>query len=412
MSSKRKWDQPAHGEEDKDTPTKVARTEESKTASDAAAAAAAIAAKIAAQFANGAGALKDLHDGEFIHDIDINDVRNRYLLTKGSTQDQIHEETGASVSTKGVWYPDRSKATEKDPPLYIRISAHTKESLQQAIDKINELIAIDMGSLVENKNDRQRARAISLFLELVCIDMSQRKWPEEKLPVGLESIRNFNVRAKVVGPSGSFVKYIQAETSTRVQIKGIGSGFVDQETGQEEPVPLYIHITGPEEGQVARAKVLTEDLLLVVRQEHAKVAVIVHQQQMELHQAQAQYAAYSAMSQGYAPPPAGGAPPPPPGDAPPPPPAGTPAGDAAAQYAAAPPAPTDTEAYAAYWAAYGYDVNSKEFKDWQASQQQQYAQYYAQQGYNPATYGDGVMAASSTPAPPPSDAAPPPPPPS
>ena len=33
--------------------------------------------------------------------------------------------------------------------------------------------------------------------------VSQRKWPEEKLPVGLESIRNFNVRAKVVGPSVS-----------------------------------------------------------------------------------------------------------------------------------------------------------------------------------------------------------------
>ena len=47
MSSKRKWDQQAHGEEDKETPTKVPRTEESKTASDAAAAAAAIAAKIA-----------------------------------------------------------------------------------------------------------------------------------------------------------------------------------------------------------------------------------------------------------------------------------------------------------------------------------------------------------------------------
>jgi len=28
---------------------------------------------------------------------------------------------------------------------------------------------------------------------------------------------------------GSFVKYIQAETSTRVQIKGLGSGFIDQE---------------------------------------------------------------------------------------------------------------------------------------------------------------------------------------
>jgi hypothetical protein len=32
-------------------------------------------------------------------------------------------------------------------------------------------------------------------------------------------------------------------------------------------------------------------------------------------------------------------------------------------------------------AQYGYDVNSPQFKEWQAQQQQQYAQYYAQQGY-------------------------------
>jgi hypothetical protein len=50
---------------------------------------------------------------------------------------------------------------------------------------------------------------------------------------------------------------------------------------------------GPDEGQIARAKVLAEDLLLVVRQEHAKAATAAQQQQMELHQAQQQYAAYS-----------------------------------------------------------------------------------------------------------------------
>ena len=55
-------------------------------------------------------------------------------------------------------------------------------------------------------------------------------------------------------------------------------------------------------------------------------------------------------------------------------------------------------------AAYGYDVNSPEFKAWQAQQQQQYAQYYAQQGYGAAGQ-DGAAA------PPPSDPAPPPPPP-
>ena len=89
MSSKRKWDQPAEEE----TASKVAKTDDNKTASEAAAAAAAIAAKIAAQFAGGgaSGLLgpKDPHDGEFAKDIDINDVRNRYVLTKGTTQQQV-----------------------------------------------------------------------------------------------------------------------------------------------------------------------------------------------------------------------------------------------------------------------------------------------------------------------------------
>ena len=39
------------------------------------------------------------------------------------------------------------------------------------------------------------------------------------------------------------MKYIQQETGTRVQIKGLGSGFVDQETGRESDEPMHIHIT-------------------------------------------------------------------------------------------------------------------------------------------------------------------------
>ena len=71
-------------------------------------------------------------------------------------------------------------------------------------------------------------------------------------------------------------------------------------------------------------------------------------------------------------------------------------------------------------AAYGYDVNSPEFKKWQAEQQQQYAQcvlcsfstidllylvrYYASQGYATNTPTSGDVSApppSSTGAPPP-----------
>ena len=55
-------------------------------------------------------------------------------------------------------------------------------------------------------------------------------------------------------------------------------------------------LSGPEEGQVARAKVLTDDLLEVVRGEYAKVKAMLHQQQMELHQAQMQYASYGMMT--------------------------------------------------------------------------------------------------------------------
>jgi hypothetical protein len=73
---------------------------------------------------------------------------------------QVHEETGAVVSTKGIWYPDRSKATERDPPLYLHISATTQDMLQMAIDKVNELMNTDMGSLVEDKTTNRRVRGL------------------------------------------------------------------------------------------------------------------------------------------------------------------------------------------------------------------------------------------------------------
>ena len=183
MSSKRKWDQAGDG--DDVSPHKAQKSEDSKSASEAAAAAAAIAAKIAAQFSGGAtGNMlgpKDPHDGAFTHDIDINDIRNRYLLTRGSTQEQvttkeaethsnhlifmsqIHDETGASVTTKGVWYPDRAKATDKDPPLYLHISASSKAQMDDAIAKVNELMAMELGSLVEDKKDMRRERVRMLL---------------------------------------------------------------------------------------------------------------------------------------------------------------------------------------------------------------------------------------------------------
>jgi hypothetical protein len=78
---KRRWDEPA-GDETPDP-----------RANDAAAAAAAIAAKIAASLRPGAAGSelvkREGHDEGFVKDIEINDLRNRYVLTKGSTQKQV-----------------------------------------------------------------------------------------------------------------------------------------------------------------------------------------------------------------------------------------------------------------------------------------------------------------------------------
>lgn len=137
--------------------------------------------------------------------------------------------------------------------------------------------------------------------------------------------------------------------------------------------------SGPDELQLARAKNLTEDLLEVVRSEHAKSRSLLQQQQLELHQAQMQYAAYSTYGvsqshvihnfsqhsschqQGFAPPPPSDAPPPPPSDAPPPPPPDgsqppPPSGipplpdqSGVPNHASAPSQHGNEDAYAAYW---------------------------------------------------------------
>src|SRR5438477_5798714 len=70
----------------------------------------------------------------------------------------------------------------------------------------------------------------------------QRKWPEERIPIDMEPLPGFNLRAQVVGQGGAYVKHIQQETRCRVQIKGRGSGFLEHGTGRESDEPMYLHV--------------------------------------------------------------------------------------------------------------------------------------------------------------------------
>jgi len=92
------------------------------------------------------------------------------------------------------------------------------------------------------RDELGRVSSVSQTRAQAIINTTQRKWPEERIPVDLEPIPGFNLRAQVVGHGGAYVKHIQAETRCRVQIKGRGSGFMESSTGHESDEPMYLHV--------------------------------------------------------------------------------------------------------------------------------------------------------------------------
>ncbi|KAF2471504.1 uncharacterized protein BDR25DRAFT_20396 [Lindgomyces ingoldianus] len=205
-------------------------------------------------------------DGDYIKDIEVNDLRNRYTLTKGATQKTIKEDTGADVTTRGEYYPDKSMATAAAPPLYLHITSTSKEGLEKAVAKIEELMKQDLPNLVDERRFRRGREPDNIERD----EFGRRKWPEEKIPVDLEPISGFNLRAQVVGQGGQNVKYIQQETRCKVQIKGRGSGFMEPQSGQESDEPMYLHVAGPDPAMVQTAKDLCYELLTNVKREYEK----------------------------------------------------------------------------------------------------------------------------------------------
>ncbi|KAA1082292.1 hypothetical protein PGTUg99_031673 [Puccinia graminis f. sp. tritici] len=264
---KRKWDSGPDGSANtkvkvEDSPTSKPGGTETATPENngAADAAAAIAARIAAQYAPPPVKAKsseppkyekdkpEVNDPEFVKDIDINDQRNRYLLTKGPTQAEIQAETGCSVTTKGQWYPDRTKAHDRDPPLYLHLTATSQEILDKGIAKVNELIEQDLGPLTEAPFVHQRRERRE--------PRERQKWPEHKLEIGLENLRNFNVRAKVVGPGNIKAKELAEDLLEAVKEKWAEAKAInDQAQAQyNTPMvnqPMYMGFGGvPGQGQV------------------------------------------------------------------------------------------------------------------------------------------------------------------
>ncbi|KAJ3113886.1 hypothetical protein HDU96_002799 [Phlyctochytrium bullatum] len=183
-------------------------------------------------------ALNNFFRGELSKDIEINDLKNRYLLTKGATQADIKKETGADVVTRGKYYADKKLATEKDPPLYLHITAISQDILDKAVRKIEELI--------EQASVAPQGASAGGYTGV------PKGFSTAKLMIDFEPDKFFNVRAKIVGPQGSY--------------KGKGSGY-EMHGAPSSNEPLHLEITGPTDEAIEQAKALCADLVKTVREE-------------------------------------------------------------------------------------------------------------------------------------------------
>ncbi len=64
------------------------------------------------------------------------------------------------------------------------------------------------------------------------------------------------------------MKHISQDTNVRVQLKGRGSGYREQDTNEEAPEPLFVHLVGQSEDGLEKARVMVEDLLHTVREDY------------------------------------------------------------------------------------------------------------------------------------------------
>ncbi|XP_029934023.1 KH homology domain-containing protein 4-like [Myripristis murdjan] len=238
-----------------------------------------------------------------VTEVDINDVpiNCRDLLTKGKTQEEIRQFSGAVVSTKGHYMTEVEKGKPGgERPLYLHVQGKNQEQVNKAVMRIKEIISED----VMRASAASGGQQIPVMPPLTLYPQPPRpiipppmprmpntnsaptqghrpaaphsgSFVHTKIFVGLDqALPSFNVNEKVEGPGGSYLGHIQTETGARVFLRGKGSGYIEQASKRESFEPLYVYISHPNAAGLEAAKKLTESLLETVRAEHARMVSI------------------------------------------------------------------------------------------------------------------------------------------
>ncbi|XP_024911603.1 KH homology domain-containing protein 4-like isoform X2 [Cynoglossus semilaevis] len=229
-----------------------------------------------------------------ITEVDINDVPLdcRDLLTKGKTQEEIRQLTGAVVTTKGHFMCDVDKPKVGQRPLYLHVQGKTQDEVNRAVMRIKEIISEEVmrasgGQQVPVMPPLtlypQPPRPVVPVVPRMpnanpAVGQGHRpaaphtgSFVHTKIFVGLDQAPpSFNVNEKIEGPGGSYLGHIQTETGARVFLRGKGSGYIEQASKRESFEPLYVYISHPNSVGLEAAKKLTESLLETVRAEQGR----------------------------------------------------------------------------------------------------------------------------------------------
>uniref|UniRef100_A0A7S3ZDV0 K Homology domain-containing protein n=1 Tax=Lotharella globosa TaxID=91324 RepID=A0A7S3ZDV0_9EUKA len=184
-------------------------------------------------------------------EIDINDVPpdRRTHLGMSATHLRINKETGAVVSILGR----HLRAGENDPAgrLRIRVSAQTLQMLEAGVGMVHKLIS-------DGNSFTWAPGGGMAFAKKVVID--------------IPNTLGFNLKHRIIGPAGGFIKHIEERTFTRVFLRGRGSGFIEGALGREMDEPLFLYITGTNNESIEEAKKLAEDLVKTVLKDYIQFA--------------------------------------------------------------------------------------------------------------------------------------------
>ncbi|XP_055715496.1 trithorax group protein osa-like isoform X3 [Phlebotomus papatasi] len=224
---------------------------------------------------------KDLVTKEIV----INDapVVARNLLTKGQTQDEISQNSGASISTRGRYIAPAEKNSGKihERPLYLYIQAHSKHSLDLAVQKISQII--QMEGPHHQRMPKFGAGNQPMPPSNTCV---------EKIMIGLEHAPPaFDLRGRLIGVGGANLHYIRNETGAMATLRGRGSMFLDPQFGQESPEPLHLYIEHLRPEGLQAARQLAKNLIETLQQE------LIQFQQMNPPATNIQYHAQSTVTQ-------------------------------------------------------------------------------------------------------------------